>query len=61
MAKTGAVLFISGALATLITIGLWLINGTALPLSAYLASMLMPLGLLVLGLDFVRKARRSVR
>jgi hypothetical protein len=61
LATSGVILFIAGALSTLITVGLWLISGTALPTYAYLAAMLMPLGLLLLGVDFVRRARRNIK
>jgi hypothetical protein len=61
MATAGAILFVAGAVSTLTTVGLWLINGTALPTLAYLAAMLMPVGLLLLGIDFVRRARRNMK
>jgi hypothetical protein len=53
--------FLIGALATLVTLGLWIASGTALPTLAYLLAMLMPVGLLLIGIDFVRTARRNLR
>lgn len=58
--RAGVLCFLTGALATLVTIGIWLVSGRALPVPAYLTAMLMPLGLLLVGIDFIRAARRSI-
>lgn len=59
--RVGGLLFLAGAVATLATLGLWLVAGLALPTPAYLIAMLMPAGLLLIGIDFVRDARRRLR
>lgn len=48
-------------MATVLTLGLWLLADLALPIAAYLLAMLMPLGLLLVGIDVVRQARRRLR
>lgn len=58
--RTGTALFVVGALSTVGTIGLWLITGSALPTWAYLVAMLMPVGLVLIGVDFLRKARQKI-
>jgi len=59
--RAGGLLFLIGAVATVLTLGLWLVYDRALPTAAYLTAMLMPVGALLIGIDFVRAARRSIR
>lgn len=59
--RAGGLLFLIGAMATVLTLGLWLLADLALPIAAYLLAMLMPLGLLLVGIDVVRQARRRLR
>ncbi|MFJ6216978.1 hypothetical protein ACIQGZ_27155 [Streptomyces sp. NPDC092296] len=61
LVRTGAVVFIAGAVATVATFVPLFLDLTRLPTAAYWLSMLMPVGFLVALLGLLRTAREQRR
>jgi hypothetical protein len=60
-ARIGSILFIIGAIAVLMTLGIWLFTGEALPTAVYVTAGLMPLGLGAILISFTRQARTTLK
>ncbi|KLI96075.1 hypothetical protein ACWHAO_16835 [Streptomyces albidoflavus] len=64
LVKTGGIVFIIGALATLVTVAPLFLGSDPFPTAAYLVSMLMGVGFLIAGAGLVRQIsaqRRETR
>jgi hypothetical protein len=61
LVRGGAVLFVLGAVATVVTVVPLFLHLTALPSPAYAACMLMPLGFLLALVGLFRSARAQRR
>jgi hypothetical protein len=61
LVRTGAVLFLIGALATVATVVPLFLGTTPLPTPAYFVSMVMPLGFGVALVGLLRSARAQKR
>ncbi|WP_037574948.1 hypothetical protein [Phaeacidiphilus oryzae] len=61
LVRTGGIVFIVGALATIATVAPLFLGMSRLPTPAYAACMLMPLGFLVALLGMVRAAMSQRR
>ena len=61
LVRLGAVVFLVGAVATVVTVAPLLLGTSRLPTAAYFVCMAMPLGFLVALLGLVRSARHQGR
>jgi hypothetical protein len=61
LVRTGAILFLIGAVATVVTVAPLFLGLTPLPTPAYFVSMVMPLGFGVALLGLLRAARAQKR